>query len=239
MENRKNTILLTVIAVATLLVAVVGATFAYFTAQGTGSQQKEIEVTSETINSMAFYIDTINTMATYIDKNIDIDATTAKFTQGGSDVTDTITATATFNANNQAAATFCYTVDLIVNSNTFEYTAENTEQLPELTLHVTKDAGTTSAPVDIIAEPTTKSDPGDLTGDSPSTINIPTTAGGSNFKHQISAAAGQRVVDTWKVTVTFVNHDFDQSSLGEQGTGEVNTGKEFRASLKFSSTACA
>ena len=32
MDNKKNTILLTVIAVATLLVAVVGATFAYFTA---------------------------------------------------------------------------------------------------------------------------------------------------------------------------------------------------------------
>ena len=30
--ERKNTILLTVIAIATLLVAVVGATFAYFTA---------------------------------------------------------------------------------------------------------------------------------------------------------------------------------------------------------------
>ena len=228
MENRKNTILLTVIAVATLLVAVVGATFAYFTAQGTGSQQKNIEVTSETINSMAFYID----------KDIDIEATTANFKQGGSDVTDTITATATFNANNQDAATFCYTVDLIVKSNTFEYTAENTEQLPELTLHVTKDAGTTGSPVDIIAEPTTKNDAGDLTGDSPSTIKIPTTAGGNETKHQISAAAGQRVVDTWKVTVTFVNHDFDQSSLGEQGTGAVNTGKEFTATLKFSSTTC-
>ena len=228
MENRKNTILLTVIAVATLLVAVVGATFAYFTAQGTGSQQKNIEVTSETINSMAFYID----------QDIDIEATTANFTQDGSDVTDTITATATFNANNQDAATFCYTVDLIVKSNTFEYTAENTEQLPELTLHVTKDAGTTSSPVDIIAEPVSKGDPGDLTGGSPSTINIPTTAGGNDFKHQISAAAGQRVVDTWKVTVTFVNHDFDQSSLGEQGTGAVNTGKEFTATLKFSSTTC-
>ena len=228
MENRKNTILLTVIAVATLLVAVVGATFAYFTAQGTGSQQKNIEVTSETINSMAFYID----------KDIDIEATTANFKQDGSDVTDTITATATFNANNQDAATFCYTVDLIVKSNTFEYTAENTEQLPELTLHVTKDAGTTSSPVDIIAEPVSKGDPGDLTGGSPSTINIPTTAGGNDFKHQISAAAGQRVVDTWKVTVTFVNHDFDQSSLGEQGTGAVNTGKEFTATLKFSSTSC-
>ena len=229
MENRKNTILLTVIAVATLLVAVVGATFAYFTAQGTGSQQKEIEVTSETIDSMAFYID----------KNIDIEATTANFTDGGSDVTDTITATATFNANNSKAAEFCYTVDLIVSSNTFDYTVLNTERLPELTLHVTKDAETAGTPTDIIAVPTTEADAGDLTGDSPSTINIPTTAGGSNYKHKISADAGERIVDTWKVTVTFVNHDFDQSSPGEQGTGEVNTGKEFRATLKFSSTACA
>ncbi len=35
--EKKNTILLTVIAVATLLVAVVGATFAYFTAAGSGT----------------------------------------------------------------------------------------------------------------------------------------------------------------------------------------------------------
>ena len=229
MENRKNTILLTVIAVATLLVAVVGATFAYFTAQGTGSKQKQIEVTSETIDSMAFYID----------KDIDIEATTLNFTQGGSDVTDTITAKATFNANNSQAADFCYTVDLIVSANTFDYTILNTERLPELTLHVTKDAETKSSPVDIIAEPTTNADAGDLTGDSPSTINIPTTAGGSEYKHKISADAGESITDTWKVTVTFVNHEFDQSSPGEQGTGEVNTGKEFRATLKFSSTPCA
>ncbi len=36
--ERKNTVLLTVIAVATLLVAVVGATFAYFTATATGGE---------------------------------------------------------------------------------------------------------------------------------------------------------------------------------------------------------
>lgn len=233
MENRKNTILLTVIAVATLLVAVVGATFAYFTAQGTGSKQKQIEVTSETIDSMAFYID----------KDIDIEATTANFTNNesgpNSNVTDTITAKATFNANNSQAAEFCYTVDLIVSSNTFDYTVLNTERLPELTLHVTKDAETAGTPKDIIAVPTTEADAGDLTGDSPSTINIPTTAGGSDYKHKISADAGERITDTWKVTVTFVNHKFDQSSPGEEGTGEVNTGKEFRATLKFSSTPCA
>ena len=48
MENRKNTILLTVIAVATLLVAVVGATFAYFTAQGGGIAETKVNVTTST-----------------------------------------------------------------------------------------------------------------------------------------------------------------------------------------------
>lgn len=50
-DNRnKNTLLLTVIAVATLLVAIVGATFAYFTAQITGGESgSTIEVNSATL----------------------------------------------------------------------------------------------------------------------------------------------------------------------------------------------
>lgn len=50
--EKKNTILLTVIAIATLLVAVVGATFAYFTATlqtDTSQGGKTTEVTSKTI----------------------------------------------------------------------------------------------------------------------------------------------------------------------------------------------
>lgn len=45
--ERKNTILLTVIAIATLLVAVVGATFAYFTASVTGNGNTGNENTSK------------------------------------------------------------------------------------------------------------------------------------------------------------------------------------------------
>lgn len=51
--EKKNTILLTVIAVATLLVAVVGATFAYFTANvtTTNSEKNTTTVTTRTIAS--------------------------------------------------------------------------------------------------------------------------------------------------------------------------------------------
>ena len=44
--ERKNTILLTVIAVATLLVAVVGATFAFFAVQADSNAKVEIETTT-------------------------------------------------------------------------------------------------------------------------------------------------------------------------------------------------
>ena len=55
MENKKNTILLTVIAVATLLVAVVGATFAYFTAQGGTGTSANVTVTTGTAASSDFW----------------------------------------------------------------------------------------------------------------------------------------------------------------------------------------
>jgi len=48
--NRSNTVLLTVIGIATLLIAVVGATFAYFTAQLTGNEEfSTIEITAGTL----------------------------------------------------------------------------------------------------------------------------------------------------------------------------------------------
>lgn len=49
--EKKNTMLLTVIAVATLLVAVVGATFAYFTATSTGDEATVVQVTTESLSS--------------------------------------------------------------------------------------------------------------------------------------------------------------------------------------------
>ena len=57
MDNKKNTILLTVIAVATLLVAVVGATFAYFTAQGGDAVSKQVNVITGTAGNSSFAID--------------------------------------------------------------------------------------------------------------------------------------------------------------------------------------
>src|SRR5574344_1462561 len=52
--ERKNTVLLTVIAVATLLVAVIGATFAYFTATAGGSGTTPVSVTTSSVGATSF-----------------------------------------------------------------------------------------------------------------------------------------------------------------------------------------
>lgn len=50
--DKKNTMLLTVIAVATLLVAVVGATFAYFTATNNATGTTNVSTTTETVGAV-------------------------------------------------------------------------------------------------------------------------------------------------------------------------------------------
>lgn len=51
--DKKNTMLLTVIAVATLLVAVVGATFAFFTASQNATGTTTVEATTKAVGSIA------------------------------------------------------------------------------------------------------------------------------------------------------------------------------------------
>lgn len=81
--EKKNTILLTVIAVATLLVAVVGATFAYFTAASTAGDDNETAATGTTttvggVNLVATSASTDNDIAYpggYVVAGVKVDAT--------------------------------------------------------------------------------------------------------------------------------------------------------------------
>ena len=211
MENRKNTILLTVIAVATLLVAVVGATFAYFTAQGGNDVTKSVNVKTDTSDSATFSLEPIS-----------ITANQTNFGQDDGDQIGTTTGTASFTANStDETSEFCYTLTINVASNDFEYTVGSTT--PELVLDVTKDAGTKSTPVNVI---TAK----DVTTQTAGAIQVPTTNGGSDYIHKITANKSQTVVDTFKITLTFKNLESDQNA---------NTGKSFSGNMVFSKATCA
>lgn len=90
--EKKNTVLLTVIAVATLLVAVVGATFAYFTASTAGNGNGTANTsTTTTIGSVAIDLATTANTA-------DIKYPGGMMVNGAS-VTATVTGTGTFAAN--------------------------------------------------------------------------------------------------------------------------------------------
>ena len=213
MENRKNTILLTVIAVATLLVAVVGATFAYFTAQGDREVQTPVNVNTAQTSNGSFVTN----------GSITINANQENFYEGAGNQTKTATATVTYTASSTAASNFCYTVGLQVTANTFEYTTE--ESTPELTFTARKSANAAN-----LDSATTMINQRDITTTTASTtIQVPNTAEGSDFVHQIDATQGQTINDQWDFTVTLVNLSSDQNE---------NTGKSFDGQIVFTHVDC-
>ena len=221
MDNKKNTILLTVIAVATLLVAVVGATFAYFTAQGAQGTTATVTVSTGTAASSEFgTIDPLNIYA---------DATT--FAEGAGDVTDDTTGTVKWTAPgavtgqeapSEADRSFCYTADLIITANTFTKSAANTANAKELYFTAVKGSTTLVDEQSLVTLPAGTA----VTG----TINIPTTKDGEVLKHKLIAEAGKTVSDSWTITVTLKNLAMNQNE---------NTGKQLTGQIAFTKTDCA
>ena len=220
MENKKNTILLTVIAVATLLVAVVGATFAYFTASGAQRTTGNVTVSTGTAASSEFGV--IKAL------NLYADATT--FAQGGDDVTGETTGSVKWTAPgatqghtpDEAERSFCYTAALNITANTFTVSAANTEKLNELEFTAKKGSTVLLDKVSLVDLDTKVGKTG--------SINIPTTAGGSEYTHKLIADAGASLTDNWTITVTLKNLDMNQNE---------NTGKQLTGQIAFTKVNCA
>ena len=219
MENKKNTILLTVIAVATLLVAVVGATFAYFSAAGGTGTTGNVTVSTGTAASSEF--GTMNAINLYADAST--------FAEGGKDVTGSSTGTVKWTAPGAAGTvtpsladrTFCYTAALEITANTFVKSAANATNVNELEFTAVKGTETIIDKQSLVTLATGKA----VTG----TINIPTTKGGTDMKHTLVADAGASVSDSWTITVTLKNQAFNQND---------NAGKQFTGAIRFNKTTC-
>lgn len=208
MEN-KNSIVLTIIAVATLIVAVVGATYAFFQAQGGTAVSKDVKVTTGTAGMTTFSIANA----------ISIEANQTNFASGKGDLTSSTTGTASFTAPSQVGTALdaadlksCYTVTVNISSNNFVYTSGST---PELVLDVTKGSTKVINSLDITNRTTN--------------VQIPTASGGSTYVHTLQTTAGQTITDNWTVQVTFKNLSSDQNS---------NAGHTFSGSLSFAKATC-
>ena len=219
MENTKNTVLLTIIAVATLLVAVVGATFAYFQAQGGSSKTAAVNVATGTAGNLSF--GTFGAINIYADQS--------NFASGQGDKTGSSTGTVSWTAPGATASTtpaaadrtICYTAALAITTNTFTKSTANTSNLNELEFSAVKDSTTLIDRQSLV----TLSSGAAVTG----TINIPTAKGGTTYKHTLTADAGKTVSNAWTFTVTLKNLTVDQ---------QQNTGKSFAGTIKFTKVDC-
>ncbi len=245
MDNRKNTILLTVIAIATLLVAVVGATFAFFTAQGGAAKDVDITVKTSSIDNA--------TLGTWSAINITADQDT--FAEGQPNRVGTSSGTVEFSASNGSTSTteYCYTAVLSIGKNPFVYSKDNvtdeakgTTRQAELTLTAVK---TSKVGDQVAQEPVTLANAVDITtlgnkdllgSDTAMEYRIPTTPDGTDYIHRISILAAisedgkdtnapRKQSDAWDLTVTLVNLNLNQNE---------NAGKLYDASIRFAHVDC-
>ena len=201
MKNKKNIIILSIGAI-TLIIAVLGATYAYFIAQGGGSANTDVNVGTSTTDNLSF-----NT-GSAINLNINQD----NFGKDAGNQAGSTTASATLTANNATnSATANYYLYLNILNNNLEYTTE--EQTAELVLTIKDPEGnpvTTLSGYNYVTV-------GDVSG-----FDITTKEGLIKLADNYEIVSIGTQTQEWEITITFINLDTDQNT---------NTGKRFSASL--------
>ena len=201
-SNEKKVLVLSAVAVITLIAVVVGATYAYFQAQGGGSSDIDASVITSTTDKLSFQVG----------NGINISASQENFAQGLGNRTGSTTASAMLTANNATnTATRNYNLYLDIKNNGFTYTVD--ENTPELILTIT---GPDDQPLEKLAGYEY------VTVDGVSGFDITEASNAILISDNYEITASPEITQTWNITVTFINLDSDQNK---------NTGKTFVADL--------
>ena len=241
MEKKKNAAILTVVAVATLLVAVIGATFAFFAVQGGTTQTRSITVQTYTSDSTTFNIS----------GDLSIEADQTNFGNGaGSRMAGTM-ATVAFTPASRDSQGLCYNLKLVVSSNTFDYSDNNgscsnnayttkatcrtnggtwTPTAAELTLNVVKNGSLTTNGGNVTGIDSTGGtviyNNLDITRLAAGTYYIPdtlaTTIGTTAANHTIASSVTTPQTISYAILVTFANLNVNQTDMaGEAFSGSI------------------
>ena len=207
MKNKKQAIILSVIASIALLVLIVGATYAYFQASGGTGTSANLRVTTYTTDVFNFEVGS----------DISIYADATSFASGKGNASGSTFAKAILTANNKTnTATEHYYLYLNISNNTFTYTQN--KNTPELLLTIKDASG--NAVTDITSLTYKKVTDGK--GASISGYDITNKSGVITLFNNKEITASPTKTDGWNITVTLVNYDKDQSN---------NMGKKFNAKL--------
>ena len=204
-KNKK--VIITSIIVAILVVATLGATYAYFQASiGTGSSTST-KVTASTLDSLTFATGNA----------ITLEANQTNFASGKTNITGTTSAKATLTSNDASnTSTEHYNLFLNISDNNFKYSVS--ESTPELLLTI-KDGDNNEVTSITGLEHKTVTDG---KGNQISGFDVTTKTGLITILNNKEITASPTKEETWNVTVTFVNYAKDQ-------TGNEN--KSFEAQI--------
>ena len=207
MKNKKQAIILSIVASLALLVLIVGATYAYFQASGGTGTNADVKVTTYTTDVFNFEVGS----------DISIYADATSFASGKGNASGSTFAKAMLTANNKTnTATEHYYLYLNISNNTFTYTQN--ENIPELLLTITDAGGNAVTDITSLAYKTVT----DGKGASISGYDITNKSGVITLFDNREITATPAKTEQWNITVTLVNYDKDQSN---------NMGKKFNAKL--------
>ena len=198
-KSKKQALILSIVAVVTLIALVVGATFAYFKAQGGTGKSTDVKITTYTTDMLTFT--TGNAISLYADQS--------SFGQEKGSLSGETFAKATLVANNKTnEATDNYYVYFNIENNTFKYTLG--EEKPELILTVTGPDGNEVTSLPGLTYKTVQ----DRENKAIKGFDVTTTNGLitiANKKTINATPAKPNVEEQYTLKLTFVNYEGDQT----------------------------
>ena len=196
-KNKKQALILSIVAVVTLIALVVGATYAYFKAQGGTGSSTEVKVTTYTTDMLTFT--TGSAISLYADQS--------SFGQEKGSLSGETFAKATLVANNKTnEATDNYYVYFNIENNTFKYTLG--EDKPELILTVTGPDGNEVTSLPELTHKVVQ----DRENKSISGFDVTTTNGLITIANKKTITASPNAEEKYTLKLTFVNYEGDQTA---------------------------
>ena len=195
-KSKKQALILSIVAVVTLIALVVGATYAYFKAQGGTGSSTEVKVTTYTTDMLTFT--TGNAISLYADQS--------SFGQEKGSLSGETFAKATLVANNKTnEATDNYYVYFNIENNTFKYTLG--EDKPELILTVTGPDNNEVTELPGLTHKVVQ----DRENKSISGFDVTTTNGLITIANKKTITATPNAEEQYTLKLTFVNYEGDQT----------------------------
>ena len=196
-KNKKQALILSIVAIVTLIALVVGATYAYFKAQGGTGSSTEVKVTTYTTDMLTFT--TGNAISLYADQS--------SFAQEKGSLSGETFAKATLVANNKTnEATDNYYVYFNIENNTFKYTLG--EDKPELILTVTGPDGSEVTEISGLTHKVVQ----DRENKSISGFDVTKANGLITIANKKTINATPNKEEEYKLKLTFVNYEGDQTA---------------------------